>query len=314
MPIIIIVLHDVEDLISKTQGMKQQGFQGDLDRLASETEGTGILCWRQLRHYLGRLQSYRQAADLLVAMSTEMPELFANAKVRYIQSGKQRPVDIGDKVDVREVAAIAFPSFPKDFFDADIRELEEYGLQRNLIIEMSERRMKTLVHGEVNLHHHLVSEGIVSRHDYWNDTIFIATSKPLCKLCHFYFAHSDFRVQSSHLNLYPKWRFPDVYEEQGTDIKETAEERMQDVIEHLERDTRGTLENKMSHYRRNDSRTHSYGISSNSRHMLSRLNLSDRAPSRAAPGSLDGDRGQPPMEGAPQTFAQGDDDSWTDVN
>lgn len=163
-----------------------------------------------------------------------------------------------------------------------------------------------MVHAEVHLHNHLVQEGKTNPTDFWNGSMFIATSKPTCRLCQYYFSSpiNDFQVQTSHMNLYPKWRFPDIYDDQGPEARELHEELLQDIIEQMQHDMLQMLRQKKPRGKTNDSRTDSHSRVStrisylgtglgnlHSRLATERQEMSPRLPS-------------PPVDG---------DESWTDM-
>ena len=309
-----IVLHDCESLISIAQDMRAKGFQTFLDERAKDSDASAQASWWQLRHYLGRLQSYRQAADTITAASIDMPALFENFKISYIESAKSRRSNHPTVKRARDVAKLAFPDLDPEDYEQDLQEFEEFGLNRHFREQLSDKRMRTNVHGEVNLKSHLVANGKTNRSDYWDDTMFIATSKPLCKLCHFYFSYSEFRVQSSHLNLYPKWRLPDIYKDQGPEIQEHVEEHMDDVIELLQEDIRKTFRNKSVDWRRNDSRTDSHGIASDRWDVPSRAAHSDQLHSHAGPHVGTGEGGSSSNDRVPRRPRHGSEEEWESVS
>lgn len=96
--------------------------------------------------------------------------------------------------------------------------------------------------------------------------MFIATSKPPCRLCYYYFEEAvhDFQVQPPHMNLYSKWRLPDV--EAGDDAAtDYHAELIEDIFERMQEDTLKILQNKFPQWKRNDSRTESRNWSGNHR-------------------------------------------------
>ncbi|MCQ9255608.1 nucleic acid/nucleotide deaminase domain-containing protein, partial [Vibrio parahaemolyticus] len=96
---------------------------------------------------------------------------------------------------------------------------------------------------------------------------FIATSKPPCKLCHVYFCATalnnnnnerrPFRVRAPHLNMYARWRLPDM-DAADNDAAAAVEDRndvLEDMVEQMQSDTVALLRDKRATWRRNDSRT-----------------------------------------------------------
>jgi hypothetical protein len=165
---------------------------------------------------------------------------------------------------VEQLASVAFPDRQLSEFEADISPLEAFGLERNVRQQLQNRNKRTRVHGETQLHDYLVRQGKTLSSDYWNSTAFIATSKPPCRLCHFYFDSVDdnFVVSSPHMNLYPKWRLPDLTRDTDQEAMERYGALLEDIIQDLQADTERILSKKLPVWRRNDSRTDTYAGSS----------------------------------------------------
>jgi hypothetical protein len=159
-----------------------------------------------------------------------------------------------------EIIPIAFPEHDASDFASDIAELQIFELDDIIQKQVHNRRIKSMVHAEVHLHNHLIQKGKTSSADFWNCSMFIATSKPTCRLCQYYFDSptNNFQVQTSHLNIYPKFRLPDIYDDQDAEAKEHYEEVLQDIIDQMQHDTLQMLKQKVPKGKTNDSRTDSH--------------------------------------------------------
>ncbi|KAH8130406.1 hypothetical protein FP744_10009292 [Trichoderma asperellum] len=252
-------LRDCEALIKAIQACKTGSFEKILQSRAVEKNADSE-DWCRLRHYLGRLHSYRQASEIIVAAATSWPDLFKNHRVDYVPSAHTKYIPTPNSSSFSEIIPIALPGHKASDFESDIAQLEVHGLDNIFQEQLQKRRLKTMVHGEVNLHNHLVQKGKINSTDFWSGAMFIATSKPTCRLCYYYFDNStnDFQVQTSHMNVYPKWRFPDIYEDQGPETKEGYEELLQDLIVQMEHDMIQMLKRKEPRGKTNDSRTDSH--------------------------------------------------------
>lgn len=157
-----------------------------------------------------------------------------------------------------DVLKAAFPNVNLGIFATNIEELKKSGLDEE-IVQQLQKPKKTQVHCEVHLYDHLISQGKTRPSDFWDGSMFIATSKPTCKLCHYFFndSENDFQVQSPHMNLYPKWRLPDIYEDQGDEVREHQEDLMDDILDNLRNETLQIVREKFPRFKRNDSRTDS---------------------------------------------------------
>ncbi|KAF5620327.1 uncharacterized protein FTJAE_11684 [Fusarium tjaetaba] len=208
------------------------------DKHIGTTESAISYQWSQLRHHLGRLHSLRQASEAIIDASTKWPSLFKNFTVNYIPSSRlQRFTRInGLHASQTDIIQGAFPGQDLSYYEDDIAELRRYGL--DLFIQEQELKFpsKTLVHCEANLHSHLITAGKTRPCDFWDDVMFIATSKPPCRLCYYYFqdGDNDFQVQSSHMNLYPRWRLPDIVDSNDEASILHREELIEDIFEHMQ--------------------------------------------------------------------------------
>lgn len=214
--------------------------------------------WESLQHHLGRVHSFRRAAERIAEAPSLWPQLFENFSVNFVSSGRKKSLAHSRSTNVTDILAVAFP-------DSDLAEFEP--LQRTAFQNalVNQRIDFTMVHGEVNLHHHLHQKGYIEPANFWDKTPFIATSKPPCQACHYYFTGvgNNFQVQAAHMNLYPKWRLPD-----GCD-----EKILDEVLSEIQAETRHILSTGTAWYKKFDSKT-------DSTRMSMRTPISSAPPSR----------------------------------
>ena len=218
--------------------------------------------WCQLRHYLGRLYSYRRVADIIVETAKTRPDLFRDTIVTYIPSAFQKRIATPKSSStLREVICRAFPQPNSSQLESEIFELQNYGIDEKLSEQLQIKNMRAGIHAEIHLHDHLEREGKTRAAVFWDSCLFIATGKPPCCLCYLYFNDpgNDFQLQSPHMNLYPKWRLPEVHDDQNIEAKQHFEEQLQEIIEQLQQDTLDIIKQKVPRWKRNDSRTDSHG-------------------------------------------------------
>lgn len=258
-----IVFRDCEDLIKAIQNSQNTGIDKVFDKYIGTTEPEISYQWCQLRHHLGRLRSLRQASEAIIDASIKWPSLFKDFTVNYIPSSRPRRFIRlhAPHTSPMDIIEAAFPDHDLSYYEGDIAELRRHGLDEQIQKQELKFPSKTLVHCEVNLHSHLVKAGKTRPCDFWNDVMFIATSKPPCRLCYYYFqdGDNDFQVQSSHMNLYPRWRLPDVVDANGEASIGHCEELMEDIFEHMQDSILNVLQEKFPQWKRNDSRTDSRG-------------------------------------------------------
>ncbi|KAF5967430.1 hypothetical protein FCOIX_11951 [Fusarium coicis] len=213
---------DCEDLIKAINNSQITGIDKVFDKYIGTTESAISYQWSQLRHHLGRLHSFRQASEAIIDASTKWPSLFKNFTVNYIPSSRpQRFTHINElHASPTEIIQDAFPGQDLSYYDDDIAELRRYGLDEQIQKQELKFPSKTLVHCEANLHSHLITAGKTRACDFWDDVMFIATSKP--------------PLQSSHMNLYPRWRLPDIVDSNDEASILHREELIEDIFEHMQ--------------------------------------------------------------------------------
>jgi hypothetical protein len=255
------VFRDCEDLIRAIQRSKNDKIDNIFDKYIDNTEPELSYHWYQLRHHLGRLHSLRQASEAIVQGFKEWPKLFKNFTVDYIISSRPRRFShpLALYLSPKEIIKAAFPGYDVSHYDSDIEELRAHGLYDHIQKQEQEFPSRTQVHSEVNLQSHVVKAGKTRACDFWEGAMFIATSKPPCRLCYYYFqdGDNDFQVQPSHMNLYPKWQLPGIEDLNDDASIEHRAELIEDIFENMREDTLRILQKKFPQWKRNDSRTDS---------------------------------------------------------
>ncbi|KAM0543165.1 hypothetical protein ACHAPJ_012463 [Fusarium lateritium] len=255
------VLRDCEDLVKAIHHSKAGKIEDIFAKYIDDTDPDTSYHWYQLRHHLGRLHSLRQASEAIAKASKDWPLLFKDFTVNYISSFRPRKLAHSRTLhaEPREIITLAFPEYETSHYESDIAELRNHGLYEQIRKQEQEFPSKTQVHCEVNLHDHLMKTGKTRACDLWDGVMFIATSKPPCRLCYYYFqdGDNDFQVQPSHMNLYPKWQLPDVVDLNDRESIRNRDEVIEDILEHMQEDTLKILQNKFPQWKRNDSRTDS---------------------------------------------------------
>ncbi|KAL9568763.1 hypothetical protein ACKAV7_007077 [Fusarium commune] len=229
---------DCEDLIKAIHNSQNTGINKVFDKHIGITEPSISYQWCQLRHHLGRLHSLRQASEAIIDASTKWPSLFKDFTVNYIPSSPLRRFTRphGLHASPTDIIEAAFPDHDLTYYEGDIAELRRHGLDEQIQKQELKFPSKTLVHCEANLHGHLVNAG---------------KTRP--------YGDNDFQVQSSHMNLYPRWRLPDVVDSNDEASIGHREELIEDIFEHMQESILNVLQEKFPQWKRNDSRTDSRG-------------------------------------------------------
>ena len=218
--------------------------------------------WSELRHAAGRLLSYLRAAKTLVSMPKRWPELFDNPRVRYVSSSVPEVCPLRGKRSERLTAHGIIGRMTSDpntqqEYRAHAQELQGVGLDQAL--QREAEKLRPIVHSEVLLLESLENDRGTHPSKFFNGYKYIGSSKPTCRLCCYYFSvhSSGVEVRRTHHNLYPSWRMPGVYEDQGPQAERGREDLMGKVLSLIRKDTLRVLKEKMGEGKRHDSNTES---------------------------------------------------------
>ncbi|KAH6838582.1 hypothetical protein B0I37DRAFT_348266 [Chaetomium sp. MPI-CAGE-AT-0009] len=226
-------------------------------------------CWSALRHSAGRLLSYQYAAQTLVRARHlwEDTDLFRDFDIATVRSSVPYP-EKAVKLNQETVEDILnrapnVPKAQKKAYKQHAAELQVYDLNGQLEQKLS-RNLDPIVHAEMLLHDWLSrTEGGTQPHRFFGGWQYIGTSKPVCRLCHEYFAIISTPVQfrAGHPNTYYNWRLPDIYVENNDPAtidrakvawNNTLDEMKKRIYTALVR----VLEDKVSGKKPNDSNTY----------------------------------------------------------
>ncbi|KAK8050855.1 hypothetical protein PG993_002240 [Apiospora rasikravindrae] len=217
--------------------------------------------WQELRHCLGRLHSYRQAAEVILAAHERWPQLFQEFRVYAILSGRRAPNPIQDRQLNAEtiVRSMLWDDEDPGPYLRQVGVLDQIGLSSEIRKLAQKKTFHPFVHAEVQVHAALIQQDIFRPYQFWNEYKYIGSSKPTCRLCSYYFFErgDGMQVRPTHHNLYLHWRLPDVYPSQGPAEVRTHRQLLERITEHVRKDARRTLDERLPSRRRHDSDDHS---------------------------------------------------------
>ncbi|KAL8296114.1 hypothetical protein RB601_003646 [Gaeumannomyces tritici] len=250
--------------------------------------------WRELRHHSSRLMAYKRAVETLWYSGQMWPDLFANFEVTFVPSSARTRNPL--MTSPQPASAILTRLLPAETRPRYLRLAEElqlsFGLDRVIEEEWTRETLRPVVHAEILVLNWLETNGGTRPERFFNGWRFIGSSKPTCKLCHYYISShpSGIQFRSPHANLYGNWRMPDTADVHGLCTKEevtrTRQEITAKVVERLRQDIMRTLDERVTDTSRHDSATVSTFAVNHDRIALG-LEISPESPSRAcqnAPG------------------------------
>ncbi|WAO97090.1 Hypothetical protein NCS54_01479600 [Fusarium falciforme] len=258
-------LRDCERLINLIHNA-QLAMTGIKKAVRTKARGSEFLKsepWCELKHYLGRWHSYRQAASFIVCAATAWPLLFQDFTITSLPSSTRisKPIVQSDLTAVAIVQHMeAFEKVKMPELMQDAEDLRRMGLDKAIRIQLLKRTFRPIVHAEVLIHHYLTKNGITRPDRFWRQWQYIGASKPTCRLCHYYFgshSQSQIQVRPSHLNLYPNWRLPEISNEGDAEAREAHRKLLQNIAEKVRNDAKRTLQQRTTKSKQHDSNTYS---------------------------------------------------------
>ena len=258
------VLSDCETLIKAIRRSKTSPIHHAIVARAKDEEMSSSKVWCELRHYMARLYSYRDATEVIVDTSRHCRELFQDFTVDPIASSAPmaRPITGAHRLTAAEIIRCMTPK------DEDARhdlllaeEMQKFELDSIIYNETKKNSFAPIVHAEILVYDYLSRHDITKSSQFWNECKYIGSSKPTCRLCKYYFdslPHADgVEVRSTHGNLYLNWRLPDLPWKHGATAVGEQILLFDQLTRRVQIDARRTLQQKVPHGKQHDSDTHS---------------------------------------------------------
>ncbi|EGU77942.1 hypothetical protein FOXB_11552 [Fusarium oxysporum f. sp. conglutinans Fo5176] len=254
-------ISDCETLIKTITNLEQAEINTMISQRAKDGEMTRSEPWCKLRHFLGRWLSYRKAALGIVAVSKRWPELFLDFEVIMVPSGSRLPnpilrSDLTSSIIMQHIVAQDKSQDLQLLQEA--KDLEQMGIDDIIRASQISRNFRPLLHAEVLVYEHLLKSGQTAVECYWNRWNYIGSSKPTCRLCHYYFQALQGDkpgVRSTHNNLYRNWRLPEYHEDESLGL--ARDELLSKLAKRLRTDVVETLKEKKIRRKARDSNTYS---------------------------------------------------------
>ncbi|KAJ4112119.1 hypothetical protein NW768_011698 [Fusarium equiseti] len=291
-------ISDCETLIRAITNLDPGEVNTLISQRAKDGEMTRSEPWCNLRHYLGRWLSYRKAAEGIVAVSDRWPNLFLDFDITLVPSGSRLPnpiltSDLTSSIIMQHI--VAEEKKQQSELTQVAESLEQLGLDD--IIQDSARsgKFRPTLHAEILVYEYLSKSGQIAAECYWNRWSYIGSSKPTCRLCHYYFEALQGDkpdVRSSHHNVYRNWRLPEHHD------SETRDELLNQITQRLRADVIKTLKEKKLRRKEKDSNTYSS--------FPEGLRMAGHTP-----GSTDSDDSEPPDSTGSQDASAGELESVT---
>lgn len=222
--------------------------------------------WLELRHFLGRLHSYHLAVETMLRARRLWDRLWDDIKVTAIPSATAIPHPLHQKGPNAQqkgpnarniIGRLTSEEGQIEIYRNRAAMLQEFGLDEKILAECNSASQTHRVHAEILVLDYVLGYMRDTEDaQFYNGWRYIGSSKPICRLCNYYFmTHpSGIQVRESHNNLYPHWRVPDVF---GDKAMEKTERHLDAVIKKTRADAIRSLMSQTSQSRRYDSNSFS---------------------------------------------------------
>jgi hypothetical protein len=237
-------------------------------------------CWSEFQHSMSRILAYPDSVRLLRKARRIWPELFERYEILAVPSSSPIPKPGRRKSQTAEGIVGRMTSNRKeiDIFRNFVNTLQSFNLDDRIQHQWRKPSFRPIVHAEVVLLNWLENNGGVESRRFFNNCAYIGSSKPTCRLCHYYFeAHgSGVGHRPSHGNLYINWRVPDVFLSQGEQAKRSRQVIMQRMLVKIRNDAFQLVRRRVPPtFKKHDSNTFS-----------ARITFSDGSTVVRAPGKI----------------------------
>ncbi|KAM0817238.1 hypothetical protein AB5N19_03043 [Seiridium cardinale] len=237
-------------------------------------------CWSEFQHTVSRILAYPQSVQSLRKARRNWPELFKGYEIHAIPSSSPIPRPCRNKSQTAHgiVGRMTREQKEIETFRNFVATLQSFDLDARIQNQWRNESFRPIVHSEVILLNWLENNGGIEPHRFFNDWMYIGSSKPTCRLCHYYFeAHgSGVKHRSSHMNLYISWRFPDIFESQGTQARDRRQVMMDRILVKIRQDAFQLVRQKVPpSYKEHDSNTFSAMITFRDSYMIDERSVVD---------------------------------------
>ena len=284
----VAVLDHTEELINALQNLQKPATALFLRKRASDDKAGNTEPWRELQHRSSRLLAYRRAVEALWDSGCMWPSLFDTFEVTYIPSSSKasNPLNTSPQTASEIITRMLSSSVESKGKYLDLAETMQQNFDLDKVIEdeWTRNSFRPIVHAEILVHSWLEMTGGTRPERFFNNWQYIGCSKPVCKLCDYYFSShpSGVQIRGTHGNLYPNWKMPEYADVYGLPTKEAAlakrHEILQGIMGRLRQCVLRTLDEKITDSRPCDSNTISSFALNNAKARLNSLAAAEPLP------------------------------------
>ncbi|KAI8221939.1 hypothetical protein K4K54_007297, partial [Colletotrichum sp. SAR 10_86] len=173
---------DCEKLLRGISVIKGTTIDQAITNYARDGHMAGSDSWRELRHFLGRFLSFRQASNAIVGAKDRFPTLFQDFTVTKVSSSQPAPKPIARSrsVTARSIIRnmITDDDDDREYFLEHATSMQMFNLDDEIQRQISKRTFRPRVHAEILVHEYLLEKGLQHSSQFWNGWKYIGSSKP----------------------------------------------------------------------------------------------------------------------------------------
>ncbi|KAK3934142.1 hypothetical protein QBC46DRAFT_359230 [Diplogelasinospora grovesii] len=259
------IFEHIESLLEQLQRLQStRRFALFVRQRAADDRARNTEPWREFNHHCGRLISYKRAIQVFMDAALIWPELFDKFEVTAVPSSARDRI-LMDGNPPSAVDIINRMKLPPEDAASCIKVAENLqqmlGLDSVIKEQWNNRNARLTVHAEVLVHNYLERIGGTRPERFFNNWRFVGSSKPTCRLCHYYFlSHGGgVEVRGTSGNLYANWRMPDYADVHGCRTEAGAAQKrlelMQAISTRIKQEVARTLKEGVTNTRTHDSST-----------------------------------------------------------
>ncbi|KAJ4404436.1 hypothetical protein N0V82_010499 [Gnomoniopsis sp. IMI 355080] len=238
---------------------KQRKLNVLAERPAHSNMSQSSNCWSTIRHYAWRLLSYFVGIRTMVTAVRNSPRLVEHFEVVFVRSSDPDANPLLNKsVTADEILRRMVPDPAQAVqYSALLAEIRSIDMNKTIQDIIGEANFRPIVHAELLVLQSLEKDELTHPSNFFNSWKYIGSSKPTCRLCHWYFEHhgGGFQVRPTHGNLYINWKPPDVLRGDGEDALKAREKMLNTMNVHIRKEGLRTLIEKVPMGRLHDSST-----------------------------------------------------------
>jgi len=215
-------------------------------------------CFSNFVHASKRILAYPQSVQYILTVAKDKwPELFDNPLVSFLPSSKKIPKPYRVKSLTAESIVGRMTRKDKEIaiFKEFAKRLQAFDLDKRIEAEFATASFAPIVHSEVLLLNWMwntyggATDGRIDPSVFFHGWMYIGSSKPICRLCHYYFEERRSGVEHRsdwHGNLYPAWAFPEVFPSQGPSAIDDRQIMVDRVLQRVRKDAFKVVRKKMA--------------------------------------------------------------------